>query len=137
MFNVYGVHSNLPERNRAGVFHHGFGSRRHFGEVFFKYIKENKIPHSHIHMHNYFTTFEVKLRGAETWIKVTDRGRLASLDDPKIRTLAVKYGNPDELLSYDWVPPVPGINCEGDYLKDYAPDPVGYMKKRMKENKTI
>jgi hypothetical protein len=88
-------------------------------------------------MHNYFTTFEVKLRGKETWLKVTDRGRLASLDDPKIRTLAVKYGNPDELLSYDWVPPLPGINCEGNYLKDYAPDPVGYMKKRMKENKPI
>jgi len=137
MFNVSGMHSNLPERNRAGVFHHGFGSRRHFGEVFFKYIKENSIPHSHIHMHNYFTTFEVKLRGKETWLKVTDRGHLASLDDPKIRTLAVKYGNPDELLSYDWVPPLPGINCEGDYLKDYAPDPVGYMKRRMKDNKPI
>jgi hypothetical protein len=137
MFNVYGQYSNLPERNRAGVFHHGIGSRRHFGEVFFKYIKDNDLPHSHIHMHNYFTTFEVKLRGTGTWLKVTDRGWLTSLDDPKIRTLAVKYGNPDQLLSYDWVPPLPGINCEGDYLKDYAPDPVGYMRKRMKEGKSI
>ncbi len=136
MFNSCWMTPNAPERNRAGVFHHGFGSRRHSPE-FNKYIKENQIVHSHIHVHNYFTTYEVKLRGTQNWLKVTDRGRLSSLDDPKIRTLAVKYGEPDELLSYDWVPPLPGINCEGDYFKDYAPDPMGYLKKRMKENKTI
>jgi len=32
---------------------------------------------------------------------------------------------------------LPGINCEGDYFKDYVPDPLAYLKKRMKENKPI
>ncbi len=136
MFNCYWQAPNIQERNRAGVFHHGFGTRRH-GEAYVKYVKEKKIVHSHIHIHNYFTTYEIKLRGTEEWLKITDRGRLTSLDDPKIRALAVKYGDPDELLSYEWVPPLPGINCEGDYFKDYAPDPMAYLKKRMKEDKTI
>ena len=137
MFNSYWSLPNTPERNRAGIFHHGFGSRKHLGEVFDKYVKEHNLPHTHIHMHNYFTTYEIKLRGTEHWLKIVDRGHLMTLDDPKIRTLAVKYGDPDELLSIEWVPPVPGINCEGDYFKDYAPDPMAYLKKRMKENKPI
>ena len=80
---------------------------------------------------------EVKMHGSKNWVKITDKGRLTSLDDPKVRAFAVQYGDPDELLSYDWVPPLPGINCEGDYLKDYAPDPLAYLKKRMQENKPI
>jgi hypothetical protein len=137
MFNSYWPSPNIPERNRAGIFHHGFGSRRHFEDQFDKYAKEHNLPHSHIHIHNYFSTYEIKLRDSGHWLKVTDKGHLTTLDDPKIRTLAVKYGDPDELLSIEWVPPVPGINCEGDYFKDYAPDPMAYLKKRMKENKPI
>ena len=136
MFKSYWQAPNLPERNRAGVYHHGFGSRRHSPE-FSKYVKEKQIPHSHIHIHNYFTTHEVQLRGTNHWVKMTDKGRLTSLDDPKIRNFALRFGDPDELLSYDWVPPLPGINCEGDYMKDYAPDPVAYLKRRMSEGKSI
>ena len=137
MFNSYWNLPNTPERNRAGIFHHGFGSRRHFGESFDKYVKEHNLPHTHIHMHNYFTTYEIKLRDTGHWLKIVDKGHLTTLDDPQIRTLACKYGDPDELLSVEWVPPVPGINCEGDYFKDYAPDPMAYLKKRIKENKQI
>jgi len=137
MFNSYWPSPNTPERNRAGIFHHGFGSRRHFEDQFDKYAKEHNLPHSHIHIHNYFSTYEIKLRDTGHWLKVTDKGHLTTLDDPKIRTLAVKYGDPDELLSVEWEPPIPGINCEGDYFKDYAPDPMAYLKKRMKENKQI
>jgi hypothetical protein len=136
MFNSYWIFPNQTERNRAGIFHHGFGSRRH-GEDYVPYIKKNKVPHSHIHIHNYFTTYEVKMHGSKNWVKITDKGRLTSLDDPKVRAFAVQYGDPDELLSYDWVPPLPGINCEGDYLRDYAPDPLTYLKKRMQKNKPI
>ena len=136
MFNSYWSRCNLGERNRAGVFHHGFGSRRH-GDAYMNYIKENNVPHFHLHIHNYFTTFEVRLRGTDHWVKISDKGRLTSLDSPKVRSFAVKYGDPDEILSYDWVPPLPGINCEGDYLKDYAPDPNAYLKKRLAENKPI
>ena len=137
MFNSYWPSPNTPERNRAGIFHHGFGSRRHFGEKFDKYAKANNLPHAHIHIHNYFSTYEIKMRDTGHWMKFTDKGHLTTLDDPKIRTLAVKYGDPNELLSVEWVPPIPGINCEGDYFKDYAPDPLAYLKKRMKENKQI
>ncbi len=114
----------------------GVGSRRHFRDHR-QYGKEHNLPLGHIHVHNYFVTFEIKLQDTDYWYKVVDKGRLAALDDAKIRALAVKYGDPDEVLSYDWQPPLPGINCEGDYLKDYAPDPLGYLKKRMKENKPI
>ena len=102
-----------------------------------KYIQEHNVPHFHLHIHNYFTTFEVRLHGTDHWVKITDKGQLTSLSDPKVRSFAVKYGDPDELLSYDWVPPLPGINCEGDYLKDYAPDPTAYLKNRIAENKPI
>jgi hypothetical protein len=114
----------------------GMGSRKH-GDEYGKYAKEHDLPMGHIHVHNYFATFEVKVQGAEYWYKIVDKGWFTCMDDPEIRAIAVKYGDPDELLSYDWVPPLPGINCEGDYFKDYAPDPLGYLKKRMKENKPI
>ncbi len=114
----------------------GMGSRIH-GEEYRRYAKENNLPAGHIHVHNYFATFEVKLQGTNYWHKIIDKGWITSMDDPDIRTLAVKYGDTNELLSYDWVPPLPGINCEGNYFQDYAPDPIAYLKKRLKENKPI
>ena len=128
--------ANTSERNRMGVFHSGFGSRMH-GKGFLEYAQEHNLPTGHIHVHNYFMTFEVKLQDSNYWHKIVDRGWVTAMDDPEIRALAVKYGDPDELLSYDWIPPLPGINCEGDYLKDYAPDPIGYLKTQMKESKPI
>ena len=59
------------------------------------------------------------------------------MDDPKVRALATKYGHPDELLSYDGVPPLPGINCEGDYFEDYAPNPIAYIKKRLERDEPV
>ncbi len=88
-------------------------------------------------MHNYFATFEVKLRGTDRWYKIVDKGWLSAMDDPEVRSIASKYGVPDRLLRYDWIPPLPGINCEGDYLRDYAPDPAAYLKRRMQEHKPI
>ena len=114
----------------------GFGSRRH-GEEHGRYATENNLPTGHIHVHNYFATFEIKLQGTENWYKIVDKGWITAMGDPEIRALAVKYGDPDELLNYDWIPPLPGINCEGDYFKDYASDPVAYLRKRKEENKPI
>ncbi len=136
MFNSYWLYPNAPERNRGGVFHMGFGVRRH-DEGHIKYTEKNNLPNGHIHVHNYFATFEIKLQGTDHWYRIVDKGWMTAMDDPEIRALAVKYGVPDELLSYDWVPPLPGINCDGDYMKDYAPDPIAYLKKRMKEGKPI
>lgn len=136
MFNSYWGFPNIAERNRAGIFHMGIGSRRHY-EAHLEYAREHHLPLGHIHVHNYFVTYEIKLRGSENWYKIVDKGWITVMSDPEIRAIAAKYGDPDRLLSYDWVPPLPGINCEGDYLKDYAPDPVAYLRKRMAENKSI
>lgn len=54
---------------------------------------------------------------------------MTSLDNPEVRALASRYGDPDYLLTEDWIPEVPGINAPGDYMKDYAPDPGGYSLK--------
>jgi hypothetical protein len=136
MFNSYQRMPNILERNRAGVFHMGIGSRRH-GEEHGKYAIANNLQTGHIHVHNYFATFEIKVRGTDYWCKIVDKGRITAMDDPEIRALAIKYGDPDDLLKFDWIPPLPGINCEGNYLQDYAPDPLAYLKKRMQEGKPI
>ena len=61
---------------------------------------------------------------------------MTSLDNPEVRALASRYGDPDYLLAEDWIPEVPGINAPGDYLKDYAPNPGGYALQVMdKANK--
>jgi hypothetical protein len=136
LFHSYWRLPNLAERNRAGVFHLGFGSRRH-GEEYLKYAQEHNLIMGHIHVHNYFATYEIKIQGTDHWYKIVDKGWLTAMDDPEIRALSVKYGEPDELFSYDWIPPLPGINCEGDYFKDYAQDPIPYLKKRLEQNKPI
>jgi hypothetical protein len=128
---------NIAERNRAGVFHLGIGLRRHHEKEHLKYAKKHKAPLGHIHVHNYFATYEIKIMGTENWYKIVDKGWLTAMYDPAIRALATKYWDPDKLLSYDWVPPLPGINCEGDYMRDYAPNPIDYLKKRMKEKKSV
>ena len=37
---------------------------------------------------------------------LVDKGHLTVLDDPEIRRLASKFGDPDQLLSEDWIPPL-------------------------------
>lgn len=136
LFKSYWRLPNITERNRAGVFHQGIGSRRH-GKKYLSYARKHNLNTGHIHVHNYFATFEVKIQDSEYWYKIVDKGRPTAMDDPGLRALAVKYGDPDDLLSFDWIPPLPGINCAGDYLTDYAPDPVAYLKKRIKGNEPI
>jgi hypothetical protein len=81
------------------------------------------------HVHAYFATYRIKDRTSGEWFKVIDRGRLTVLDDPDVRRLASLIANPDDLLSYDWVPAIPGINYQGDYDRDFAPDPVSWVKR--------
>ena len=44
----------------------------------------------------------------------------------KFATLTSKFGDPDELLNEDWIPAIPGLNMDGDYWRDYAPDPMDW-----------
>lgn len=54
--------------------------------------------------------------------KIVENGHLMLLDDPEIRRIAAKYGDPDELLREEWVP-------------DYEADPSikGYYTKQQFE----
>jgi hypothetical protein len=137
MLESYWRFPNLPETTRAGIIHFGFGSRRHYVDEHMQYAEENDLPLGHIHVHNYFNTMDIKRRSTGDWHRVLERGRLQALDDPEVRAVATKYGNPDELLSYDWVPPLPGINCEGEFEADYAPDPGAYLRERIESDKPV
>jgi len=59
---------------------------------------------------------------------VIDNGHLTSLDDPAVIAVAEKYGDAKALLKEDWDAPMPGITCAGDYLKDYAPNPLKWLR---------
>ena len=117
------------ERYRAGVIHFGFGAE-HDDPEFVKFGRENKAPVKHMaHLHAYFPTYEIKDRETGEWFKVIDRGRLMVLEDPAVRRLAALIADPDQLLAYDWVPAIPGINHPGDYGRDYAPDPAAWIRR--------
>jgi hypothetical protein len=59
-------------------------------------------------------------------IRIVEKGRLVALDDPEVRKVAEKYGDPDALLKEDWIPNIPGINAAGSY-GDYACEPARWI----------
>ncbi|MDA2934439.1 hypothetical protein MYX82_08850, partial [Acidobacteria bacterium AH-259-D05] len=61
-------------------------------------------------------------------VRLAEKGRFTFLDDPEIRRVAAKYGNPDEILQEAWIPAVPGINVPGDY-ENYAADPGPWIRR--------
>ena len=127
----------LPERARSGVMHWGLGIRLWHdpdapteSKVWADFSKKYNVPFDHgWHTHTYFTTYKLRLRNADKWVTLLDKGRMTSLDDPEVRALASRYGDPDYMLAEDWIPEVPGINAPGDYLKDYAQKPGEYSLK--------
>ncbi|MPY90908.1 MAG: hypothetical protein GEU99_23710 [Luteitalea sp.] len=123
-----------PERNRSGVFHWGLGVTLHHdpgsrekSQKLLDFTEQYNLPRDHgFHTHTYFTTYRVRLRNANQWVTITDKGRMTSLDNPEVRALASRYGDPDELLQEDWRPGMPGVNMPGDY-SSYAADPWRYI----------
>jgi hypothetical protein len=123
--------TNLPERAQAGVVHFGFGAE-HWDQTFLNYAKQNKLPTMHFpHVHNIFATYSIKQRDTGEWVDLIHKGRLAMLDDPEIVRLANTLGGPD-LLEYDWIPALPGVNYPGDYMQDYAQDPVSWIEREQR-----
>jgi len=121
--------TNLPERLRAGVIHWGWGAE-HWDQAFIQYAREHHLPIMHFpHVHNYLSDYEIRLRETGEWAKLIDKGRLTVLDDPDVVRVASLYGEARDVLSYDWIPTLPGINYPGDYEKDYAPDPVSWIRR--------
>lgn len=128
---------NLSERDRAGIQHFSFASPvgpnpdpdPTTSKQDLAYAQSLNLPISHTaHMHVYFGTAKWKLRDTGEWMTVLDRGRLAAFDNPEVRALASRYGDPDVIFSYDWIPSLPGVNVPGNYDKDFAPDPWSWIK---------
>ena len=82
-------------RRRSGIVHLAFGTR-HNRE--FIQDEQSGLPYNHRDVEIYFPTYYVDGE------KIVENGRLLVLDDPEIRRLAAQYGDPDELLSEDWIP---------------------------------
>jgi hypothetical protein len=111
------------ERRRSGIIHLGFGTLWRAPEE--AWAGERGILYGHLHVHLLFPTFDVISPNGEV-TRIIDRGRVTALDDPEVRAVAAKYGDPDELLRYEWEAPIPGINVPGSY-EDYARDPAEYI----------
>ncbi len=83
-------HSWFTGSRRAGTLHLAFGGgigkeyRHRDVEIFFPTLTINKTT-------------------------IIQKGHLTTLDDPKVRKEAKKYGDPDELLTEDWLPEMPKI----------------------------
>ena len=121
------------EGGRSGQFHWGFGMESTTPEVN-EYAKQRHLPNDHgFHVQTYFTTFEVRLKGVDKWIQITDKGHLTALDEAEVKALASRYGDPHKLLREALVPAMPGIYARGDYWKDFAGDPVSYLNREAKE----
>jgi hypothetical protein len=128
-----------PERVRSGVIHWGLGIRLWHdpdapteSRKWREFTEQHNVPFDHgWHTQTYFTTYKVRLRNANKWVSLLDKGHMTSLDNPEVRALASRYGDPNYLLTEDWVPEVPGINAPGDYMKDYAQKPGAYAFKVM------
>ncbi len=111
------------ERRRSGVIHIGVGTRWRASEE--AWAAERGITYGHLHVHLLFPTYEITTVDGRK-VKVIDRGRLCALDDPEVRALAERYGDPDELLTESWIPAIPGVSAAGSYA-DFAADPAAWI----------
>lgn len=118
-----GYNCGLYERTRSGIIHIGFGTVIS-SDTERQAAREGKVVgHWHVHLNYPTYVAEGTPDGDRT---VIENGRLKALDDPEVRAVAAKYGDPDELLREDWIPAVPGLNLPGDYDEDYAKDPLDF-----------
>ncbi|MHB8619201.1 MAG: hypothetical protein ACYDAG_06490 [Chloroflexota bacterium] len=111
------------ERRRSGVIHMGFGTRWRGSEE--RWAGERGLLYGHLHVHLLLPTLVVTSKQGVEHTVIRD-GRLTAMDDPEVRRLASAYGDPDELLSEDWIPRIPGITESGSY-EDYARDPAAWI----------
>ncbi len=111
------------ERRRSGVIHIGLGTS--WRSPFEDWAGQRGLLYGHLHIHLLFPTLDVTARSGQT-CRIIDRGRLTALDDPEVRAVAARFGDPDDLLKEDWIPEVPGISAPGSYAS-YARDPIPWV----------
>lgn len=120
-----GYNCGLYERMRSGIIHIGFGTVLSSDQER-QAVREGKLV-GHWHVHLYYPTYVAEGAGPDGQDEVViEHGRLKALDDPGVRDVAARYGDPDDLLAEDWVPAIPGMNMTGDYNRDYAGDPMDW-----------
>lgn len=112
------------ERHRSGALHMGIGTI--WRDETEEWAAEQGILNGHLHIHQFFSTLTVHTSTGQT-VNVIDEGHLLLLDDPEIREIARKYGDPENVLAEAWTPQVPGINVPGDYDDDYGKDPASWI----------
>lgn len=132
------VGNNISERNAGGVIHWSFGSEVKMGPEKNKeksarspesiaFGKKYNLPIGHaMHNHTLLPTYQVRLRDSGKWQTVIEHGQIMASQDPEVRALAARYGDPDEILRRDWIPEIPGITVPGNYDEDYSSDPGRY-----------
>ena len=91
-------------RDRTGIVH---GASGVLGSTW--WAEPNQMPVAHYHQRFYFLTYDVTTNDGRK-VRLIDKGHLTLLDDPEVRAFAAKFGDPDELLTEDWVP---GLTPEG------------------------
>jgi hypothetical protein len=111
------------ERRRSGIIHAGFGTRWRGSEEV--WAGERGVVYGHLHVHMLFPTLTVTTPPGEE-LRLIERGHLTLLDDPEVRTLASRHGDPDRVLREDWAPELPGISAPGSYA-DYAREPAAWI----------
>jgi len=111
------------ERRRSGMIHVGLGTS--WRSPYEQWAAQRGLLYGHLHIHLLFPTLDVISKGGQA-IRIIDRGRLTAMDDPEVRTAAERAGDPDDLLTEDWIPQVPGISVPGSYAA-YARDPLPWI----------
>jgi hypothetical protein len=145
IFATSAPYPNMAERERAGVVHFGLGVDPSEGlqelssemtRDIYRFAEEKDVPAVHsVHIHNLFITYEARLRGTRETAKLIDKGYLTVLGDRDIVDLASRCGDPKQLLTYDWIPAIPGINHPGSY-EDYAKNPAAWIKEDMTRSRS-
>lgn len=124
------------ERGRTGAIHWGLGVSRNTGALpsvlKWHQTHENPIGGGHFHIHTYFTTLDFTLDSGKV-VRLIDKGHMTLLDDPEVRKVAAKYGDPDQFLTEKWIPGIPGVNVPGSYLQDYGADPMKFIAAELRE----
>ena len=88
-------------RRRSGTIHIGIGATRNAETRDVLMKGTSGLPRGqHRDWQMYFPTL---ILDGEVLV---EKGHLTVLDDPEIRRLASKFGDPDQLLSEDWIPPL-------------------------------
>lgn len=131
---VFQLSLSVNPKEGASAMDWAFGPEIYLPEITEFGAKYN-IPITHeFHFNNRFPTYETTVTGGKAF-RVVDRGHLTALDDPEVRAIASKYGDPDDILREEGARPIPGVNARGDYWQ-YAKDPVSYWVEQRKQRKS-